>query len=469
MIHTKRISITVLSGVIIELLNKIAPLIIIHFAQRRLGIENFGYALFGLTVIEVAVPFIVFGYNQVGIIEGGKNPERISTLISNIFLLKTLHFFGVVGALLAFFYTVPSYQKYFSLMLPLCGLLVFTVVESFWVQAATQKMIVSNLLVGICRFLGLGAILLLIDNASDAILFAILSLATNALVNVLSAVHSLWSFGLTRPDRVELQSIARKAKPFAAVVLLTIVSDRMDVLMAEHFAGLAGAGYYAGCSRFGHSLMQIANVVVATFFSEMVVVKDRELLRSHMRMSVRILALLIAPIVVGVWFVDGDLLSFVFDDSFRSVKSLLGWSFIATTFGLLTVAFGQQVLFVLGKTQSYVRALLLGICIAFCIAYFGARDANLYAIAIAMCIGKGVSAVYVIWVACQNLRFFPYREIFYGLLPAALMALVLYLLPLTHFYTKVGAGVLIYAVGVIIFNRSTLLALWQRRNRSKIL
>ncbi len=60
--HKKRLSIAVLSGLIVETLNKIVPLVIMFVAQKRLGMESFGFALFGVSIIEMAVNFVNLGF-----------------------------------------------------------------------------------------------------------------------------------------------------------------------------------------------------------------------------------------------------------------------------------------------------------------------------------------------------------------------------------------------------------------------
>ena len=233
-----------------------------HVAQSRLGIEQFGYALFGITVIELVLPIITFGYNQYATIAGGKDPGLLSKLMSSVFLLKLIHFLVLLGFLLAFFRFVSAYQIYFPLIASVSFILVFAVIETLWVQSASQSVAVSNVFVGLSRIVSLILILIFIKNSQDAILFAILSLVGNALVNVLSAVYSLRKFGLRLPDWQSMRHIFQKSQPYSVIVLLTILSERMDIFFAEHYGGLVGAGYYAGCARIGHSLMQDRKSVV---------------------------------------------------------------------------------------------------------------------------------------------------------------------------------------------------------------
>lgn len=426
-------------------------MIIIHVAQRRLGIEKLGYALFGISVIELVIPFITYGYNQYAVIAAGRNPKTTAHLMSGTSLLKLCHFLVLVGILYAFFRYVPSYQSFFPLIMSLSVLLVFACFDMVWVQTASQKLSVYNLFVGLCRLLTLLLILLFIKNSQDAILFAVLSLTGNALVNVFSTFYSVHKFAWSRPNWSSIKHIFKSASPYSSIVILGILAERMDIFFAEYFGGLQGAGYYACCARLSHSLTQIANTIIAAFFSEMVVLEDKESLSAHLRMSTWVLLFFLSPILFGVWFVSGDILSFIFDDSFRSIQNLLGWLFLSTAFTLVASSFGQQVLLLSGKIKTFTKALALGILISLILAYlYGGR--SLYAIAIAMCIGKFFTMLFVIGAARKSLVDFPLSILFKTMIPGLIMSGVLYLLQLKAFMQNILLGAFVFLLSGYFLN-----------------
>lgn len=441
-----------LSGLIVEILNKIAPLIIIHVAQKRLGIEKLGYALFGISVIELVIPFILYGYNQYGVIAAGRNPRSTSKLMSGIFILKICHFLILLGCLLSFFRFVPAYQIYFPMMLPLSVILGFSILDTIWVQSASQKVTVSNVFIGICRLVTLLLIVFFIKNSQDAVLFAILSLVGNALVNVFSTFYSVLKFGLVQPDWSSVKSIFKASTPYSVIVILNIVMERMDIFFAEHFGGLAGAGYYASTARLSHSLSQIANTIIAAFFSEMVVLSNQESLSTHLKMSTWMLLFFLSPIVFGVWFVSGDILNFIFDESFRSVENLLGWLFLSTSFLLLATSFGQQVLLLRGQVKVFAIALASGIVLSSILTYF-VGSISLNAIAIAMCAGKFLTMLIVIVSTRKSLGYFPFSILLKTTLPGLIMSVFLYLLHLEHFLSKIAVGALIFFISGYFLNQ----------------
>ncbi|MBI2603652.1 MAG: hypothetical protein HYW48_11425 [Deltaproteobacteria bacterium] len=456
-IYKKRVSIAVLSGLLVEMLNKVAPLIIIHFAQKRLGIEKFGFALFGISVIELVTPFIVFGYNQFGILAAGKNQVSMDRLIGNMWFLKCFHFLLLLVFLFMFFFFVPAYRSYFSLIAAVSFVLAFGVIESIWVQTASQRVFVTNIIVGLCRFAGVILILLFVRDPDDAILFAILSLLPPALVNLLSAIYSLHRFGIRMPERDQWKLMFRNARPFSLIVLFAICLERMDIFIAEHFGGLVWAGLYAGCSRLAHSLQQIANTINTAFFSEMIAVDDRNSLSTHMKVSIWSLLFFLSPIIFGVWFVDEEILTLIFGDHFRPVAKLLGWLFLSASLSLVIVSFGEQVLLVNQQTRKYSKALFLGLVSGLSLSYLGGKSGNLLYIAWGMCGGKLIATLLIARESKKYLTDFPWGAIIKALSPGMLMAFFLKLLKLDGLVPNLSVGAAIFLLAGYFFNRQEFL------------
>lgn len=452
MVYKKRISVTLLTGLLIEILNKIAPLIIFHIAQKRLGTENLGFALFGISVIELVTPFIMYGYNQYGAITAGRDPQLISRLMSGITFLKFFHFLVLLSLLYFFFKYVPAYQDYFTLIMSLSFLLGCSILDFMWVQSATQELRITNIIIGVCRLITLMLILFFIKDSQDAILFAVLSLVGNALLNFFSMGYSLKKFSFQTPDWPLIKDIFIKSSPYSIIIILGIIGERMDIFFAEHFGGLVGAGYYACCARLGNSLTQIANTIINAFFSEMVSINDKESQVTHMKMSTWVLLFFLSPIIFGVWFVDGDILSFIFDESFRSIQSLLGFLFLSISFGLLASSFGQQILLINGQIKTYSFALFCGIVSA-CICVYFIGSLSLHAIAISMCVGKFISLVLVMRAVKRHLEIFPFSIIYKTMVPGVVMSSALYFLNYQNFFLNIFVGGLIFMVFGYLLNR----------------
>ena len=472
MIAKKRLSLTLAAGISVEILNKIVPLIILHFAQSRLGLAAFGYAQFGLAAMEMAIPFITFGYNNYGAIQVGQHrddPAYISSLMSNIITLKLLHALVIFGMLIYMAAYVPGYTEYLPLFLSLGFVLFFAAGETLWVQMGIQRMALAGLFTGIARFTSLGLILLMISRPQDAILYAALTLGSNAMICLMTMTYCFAKFRLTRPRLRDMKTIAAGSLMFAIVSILITFLDRFDILLAEKFFGSDGAGLYAGAARLNHSFLQIVNVIVISFFSEMVAIKDEKALARHLRLGVGLVMFAIVPTIVGTWYIGADLLQLIMGASeFRAMNPTLCLLLISTLAESFVLIFGFQILLLHGKARRMVLGMLLGALCALAAATALAKTNGLLGIAAGALLGKGVAATVITVLALPFMSHFPLGEIAKALLAGLIMFVALLLLPADHRWVSVFGAAAIYLLAQGGLNFNILRELGEALKRRKV-
>ena len=450
MIAKKRLSLTLAAGVSIELLNKLAPLIILHWAQTRLGLAAFGYAQFGLATMEMAIPFIAFGYNNYGSIQVGQHrddPPRISGLMSNIIALKIMHAL-VIFAMLVYMATyVQSYTTYLPLILALSFVLLFAATETLWVQVGIQKMAVASLFTGFARFSSLGLILLLVANPRDAILYAALTLASNAMICLLTTIYCFRKFSFVRPRFSEMKAIFKGSIMFATISVLVTFMDRFDIILSEKYFGLDGAGLYAGAARLNHSFMQIVNVVIVAFFSEMVAIKEKDAFDKHLSLGVWLLMFAIIPTIIGTWYIGPDLLELILGGrDFRRMGFTLNLLLLSSLSETFMLVFGFQILLLKNRSKAMVTGMVLGaICaLASAIALSSIPSLGLDGIAMGALLGKSLAAILIVSFSLPFISRFPLSEIGNSLLAGCVMLAVLIGLPREHLWFNLFGAAFIY-------------------------
>ncbi len=470
MIHKKRLSLAVSTGIAIETVNKIAPLIILHLAKKRLGLEMFGFALFGISFIEMVVPFVSYGYSHLGslqIAEQLKQRARIPEIINNIIALRIIHSLVVFALFWLLFVYYPPYWQYRSLYLALSFILFSTAIETIWVHVATQEVTLVNLAIGVGRFFSLGCIFLFIGSAEDAILFAVLNLFSNALINLLTFINTRRHYSWTRPNWPMMKLTFRHAHIFALISFLMVYFERIDVMIVEKYLGLTNAALYAGPARIGHSLYQVANAIVIAFFSEMIVQPDKDGLTKHLQLGLWALMVFMAPIVAGVWFVDHTVLQFIFGVEYVEVSPILGMIVSSTFLAVLIAALGLQILVVKQKTKALLMSLLWGAGLGTCLAIRLVGPWGIYGVSLGLIVGKALTLILIIKESKPFLHKFPIKEISLTLLPALLMAALLYLLKFDQWEQNILAGAFFYIFFLLGFNRSQLLKFYRLLTNKK--
>ena len=451
--HKKRLSVSVLLLLLVEIVNKVFPLYIIHFVQKKLGVEGFGYAHFGISIIEMAVPFIVFGYHNFGSIELGRSnedAEKTRKLISSIFILKLFHAALVFAFLSAVFTAIPAYHPYRSLVLILSFMLFFSSIDSLWVQVGVQKVAIFSFFNGASKLISFLLIIFTISTPDDAILYAAFTLMANVLICIFTGIYSFRKFPFLKPSRQDMWEVFKASRVYAAVVILTVVLERIDLVIVEKLFGVKGVGLYSGPLRLVHSVNQLIGVVILPFFSEMVSVQDSRSLANHTRASIVVLMAILAPSVAGIWFVDQQILELIFSPEYSSVNRVLSLLLLGITCSAMSLVFGFNILMLRDAQWKVIGSLIVGGSLSIVLAFVLGNIWGYEGVATAVVIGKATTAILTAIFALKFISYFPWQDFVKTIFAASLMAAGLHFIPSDNMLITILSGAVIYFFAIVI-------------------
>lgn len=447
--HKKRIAKSLIISVAVEAINKISPILVLYVVSVKLGVERFGFAQFSITLIEAAIPFIVFGYLIVGskdIARLKSQPEKLGVLISSIMSLKFLHALIATVVLVGLCTVVADYRAY----LPMVGMLSFILWASAFelsnVLLATQKIYLINVVLGITKLFSLLAIYQLVQSPKDAPLYAVLHLSSNAVVCIASIVIALQNTRLHAPQWSVMKDIFIRASPFALVYLLLNFLDRFDIFFAEYMFGNIGAGLYSSAARISQSLHSLIAASSVIFISELIGIEDRHKFSEHIRFSVLGMSLVLFPICVGIWFVDQDLMSMIFGSAYLNVARLLSVLVLVAGLQSMVTVFGFQILMLKNETRIFSIYLLLSLVLGFGLSLILAPHLGLLGIGLACVMAKSVLVFFVVRRARTHLSISPWYGWFKITFASFAMGLGLYLLKLDSALLRILIGGVIYGL-----------------------
>ncbi len=386
----------------VEVVNKIAPLIIVHHAQKKLGTVGFGEAQFLIALMDIAIPFVVCGYHHYGTthLNHLTHAEEKSSFVSNIMMLKFFHSLVIYFSMLLFCFLVPSFSPYIESVAILGTFLFFSSIDLFWLHIAIQKLNWASLTLSVGKFLSLAFILLCVQDPSDMILYAFLTLLSNAVIGVLTFWKGTKEIPLIKPDWQKIKKIFQASWPYAPIVVLPIFSDRIDLIWVELKEGSQASGLYAGSVRLVHAATQIAYGLIMSVYSEMLVLKDLPQRNKIFHLNLKLLAMMGIVASVFVYFFGGKLLSFIFDESFSNQEMTLFWLVSGGGIFLLAVAIGYQVLLVEHKPFYFILGLLLSpLLFLFFVNYYTVQNISDYGFY--MFLSKLMATVFVLLVAIK--------------------------------------------------------------------
>lgn len=462
----KRILSSLVLGFGAEIVNKISPLFVLSMAQKRLGLESFGSAIFAISMIEVTLPIIIFGYTYHGALTLPKlrnDAEAQGELISEILILRIFHAFLAMAGLALATQFIASWREHADVILKLLPFLLISAFDVTYVNIGVQRMGRLSLWVGAFKLVTLGLVAAFVHNPSDADLFAIFMLISGAGVSISSAAWVLPRLKLRRPAFGKGLNLAKGVMGFAAVVFLYPLFERFDLLVVERYLTPELLGTYTAPWRLVMSIVPLFMVVASTFLAENVAHKSEEELTRGADQALFLSLALTVPIAFAAPFVSGDILSLVFEETLRSSDKL----FSLFTFSILAQVFvtiwGLQVLLLKRRLRYLTGSLLVGVIGGALLTYLFQRSFGAMGGAFGALLGRWLTVFIIALPLLPLIRSLKGWNYFKILVAALLMALTLYALPSDwSVFVKIPLGGMVYLIAMAGLNRREILGFLKR-------
>ncbi len=464
--HKRRVMGTMALTALAEVFNKAFPLITVHYAQSRLGLEALGYAHYVIYLVDLIVPFVAWGYQGFGshAVSATKDPVRVRQIMGSILALRLFNGFVLSALLLAAVWTVPQWQEYRSGVLALCALPLLNAFSQSYLFVGKQLLRVLSVIQISAKIFALCAILLLVSGPEDALMYAAAAYSVNGLISVVGAFLQMRWFGLPQFHLASISHTFRAALPFTAPVVMFHLSERVDLFLVEWLEGSTGVGAYTGPQKITQSLSAFAMAIVTVFQSEVLAASAPQRRVEIIRWAYFSLLILFLPLVCCVWFVDEKLLTAVVGESFAGqgrVWSVLTLSLLAQPLLLVST---QIVLFSEKRMASvsfcYLAVALLS---AGCGAAVGAWGDSLEHLAAGLVAGKAAAALVVAAFAYRVVPSLP-RVADWGMVLVATFCAVGFLwsgLFEEWVILRVFAAVMVYVIILAVLARDRIRAMWK--------
>lgn len=454
----KRIASSLVTGIASEVANKIFPLLTLHFAAERLGVHSFGLSQFSQWLIDLAIFFVVFGYQNWSLIAWrNSTTEGRKTIFPTVVILRLVHAVLAILILMSALGGDSSWNKYQGVVLQSAFVILTSALDSTWTFTALNLLPILSFISIAAKTLSLVAIFALVRTEQDAGVYTFSTMSANALIAILTFWIAIRRVGWTWPTFKQLGQAFRGSLPYAISFFLLIALERFDLSLVEHYMGTEGAGAYGGPLKIAQSILPVAAMVTTVFFAEILGVYETESFLRHLRAGIRVAILIVSPIIAGVWFVDQTVVKLVIGDAFIPYANLLSIMTTSIMAQMFILAFGNQVLAIRGKMTWYNFALAIGIVVGIGFSIYVSTNGQLAFFAAASALGRWTTAIVIIVMAMQTLG--NYRgigwELIRSTIPATAMAGVLYALNTPNFFANVLVGAAVHCLLTTILFRET--------------
>lgn len=291
----------------------------IYIAQSRLGLEKLGFAQYLLFLLDLVVPFVVWGYYGVGVHELASpkvTHEKKREVFSAILILRLIHASLAVLMLLFAVNFYSGWAAYRWAVTYLCFLSLLSAFSCSHIFVATQRTALQAKIGILSKFFVFVALILLVSDSDDAILYAGLVYAIGPIINLRSLVIMVREYSLLRVPWPELKRIFIQAIPFSAPVLTGFLCERVDLIVIESHFDWSDLGGYSGPMKINQSLISFGTMLVFVFQSEVMGAVESKKIKKLTSLCFLILLYIFCPLVVGVWFVDEDLIRVLLGQNF---------------------------------------------------------------------------------------------------------------------------------------------------------
>lgn len=456
----KRISLSIFGGFFIECCNKLIPILILAYAQSRIGLTGFGKAQFIITLVELFIPFVVFGYSYyaaLSYVEHEKNKQNLSDLVSSVFILRLFHalFASLVLSLYIFYIQNDHFDaRNLIYVLPI---LFFAALDMTYINYGSQRMLRLSVVTGICKLLSLAFILSFIKVPSDLWKYTCATLGVGSAVNLYTTFWVLPKVGFRCPSWSRLTYIFKSSLPFAGIVLLIPLFERFDVFVVEKMTSSLELGLYMGSWRLAISFLPFLHVIISIFLSEGLVHQSNYDFAKQIDWAFFISLSLIIPIFVGSLFVGDELLVLMYSEKYLAAHDIFSIFFLSLIAESFVLIFGLQVMLLRAQVQRFVLGMLFFISFGLLVCYFLSLTGAFWLVATGAALTRLLCGI---WCFIESRRILgiqaDFGKVIKVLLASAFMAVTLSVSSSMGFTLKIILGGFSYVFLFFLLNRKDL-------------
>lgn len=464
--NKKRIALTLFMALLSEVANKLVPLVTLHFVATRLGTAAFGTAQFALWLIDWGIFFTVYGFAQVApiMLRNASTPKDLKLVHGSVSLARFLLSCAATIVLLVLVNQYQDFLHYKAAVVSSLFILFTSAIDSAWVLLARQKMALWSILSIVAKLTSLVATLIFIESPDHGVRFVVITNLANGFMSLASFAIALKIIGISCPDSRDVLSALKIASPFAVSSLLMTSMERFDLYLVEQNFDASAVGIYSAASKLVASLTPIIFTITTVFYSEMMAHSDLSAIHRHVKASVFWTISAVAPMIIGIWFVDRELIRFVFGPDYMTGEHILSILVSGSGFYAIITIFGLQLLTLKGEWRPLVKGLIIGTMVGVIFGVSAIDKFGLSGVALGGFLARLTAASIIIWIAFKmwSLNILQFATTFIrALAPALAMGLSLFSARYMGFLTgqlipTVLFGAAIYATVFSLLNLSEL-------------
>lgn len=358
--HNHSVFKNTISLFILQLTNVIAPLIVLPYLSRVLGINGFGLVMLAFSASSIGLVVTDFGFNLSATYSISKNRDKIdyiSELIGSIFIIKMFLTLIVVLSTVAYNRIFGANSINLNLIFYISfNLLCQSLQPTFFFQGIEKMKNVTIYLVT-AKFSYVLMVLVFIKNKEDAENVILLFAISNAIAAMI-AIKAIYSNGykVKKPSfKIAVRTFKESSQFFLSRASVSIYTAASTFLVGL-FSGIQQAAIYGASEKLYQASQSVTSPLSQALFPYMARHQNEKLLLKVI--FVVSIPLLITCVIIGFW--AQDLMSFIFGREFYQGGEILKIFIIITVITFISINFGYPAFAAIGKLNIVNYTVFLG-------------------------------------------------------------------------------------------------------------
>jgi O-antigen/teichoic acid export membrane protein len=348
-----------------EVASRAVGFVAFPFITRALGPTEFGSLSFAVAVTSWAGLLSAPGVYAFGLREVAQSPEKVrrtsGELIALSLAFSLLAYAGIVAwALLAGLSATDR-----TLLLLTGATIPVSAINLSWAFIGLGRAGAVSFLTLITNVLYAVLVIVAVKEPSDVTLVAALQLLQFALIaaGLLILAHRDWGMIQLRLSRDRVSRILRGALPLGVGAMMTMIYNRLDLVMIAAIRGRTEAGWYGGAYRLMEIavLLPIGLLSISIMPSIMAAVgRDRDEAARKAETYWRHFLVLAIPVMVGGFLLRDEIVTVVLGDAYAPSADVFGVLSANLLIGGAAAFFAGSILVGLRQSRAYLAAVALG-------------------------------------------------------------------------------------------------------------
>jgi PST family polysaccharide transporter len=324
----------------LQLVTMVAPLIVLPYLSRVLGVDGFGLIMLSLSACAIALIVTDFGFNLSATYSISKRRgdiEYVNELIGAVFIIK-----GAIALLLMLCIVIYTYFIGFGAggLTLLIYISLNILVQAFlptWFFLGIEKMRNVTIYMLLAKISYVFLVFIFINNKSDVNL-VILFYAVSNLVAVSVAISCIYSNGyaLKAPKSLKITDVFKDSSQYFLSRAAVSIHTSASTFLVGAFSGVQQAAMYGASEKLYQASQSITAPIAQALFPYTAKSKNTKLI---MRIVIFIgIPLSVGCIMVGFW--ANEIMGLFFGDEFLLAGGILQLFLVVTVINFISVNFG---------------------------------------------------------------------------------------------------------------------------------